>query len=54
MFGFYNITHERVKLFENLTSFIEMLYIVENATQTISKLGNLDKQTKNVFKQNYI
>ena len=31
-----------------------MSTIVEDATQTISKLGKLDKQTKTVFKPNYI
>ena len=31
-----------------------MSTIVEDATQTLSKLGKLDKQTKTVFKPNYI
>ena len=31
-----------------------MSYIVEDATQTISKLCKLDKQTKTIFKPNYV
>ena len=48
-----------VKTFENTVpkrkaNFIQISYTAEDATKSISKLRKLDKQTKTVFKANYV